>query len=129
MQLGNLINQELSTDSEEFIDASSMLEPKHLIHAGMYCRSARIPKGTLFTGCQIKKDTISVIYGDILVGTEEGLVRLTGFNVVPAISGRMRVGYTYADTYWATLNTTNAKSISEVEKEMTDDELLSNKQK
>lgn len=97
------------------------LGTKNLIHGRMCARTIFIPAGTVLTGVLTKCDNISVMIGDITVTTDDGPIRLTGFNVIPAGAGFKRAGITHADTWWTTIHHTNFEKIEEIEEEMTDE--------
>lgn len=73
---------------------------QHLVHGGMYARTVRVKAGTYAVGAMLNHDNISVMVGDCTCSTNDGMVRLTGFNVLPANAGGKRVGYFHADTDW-----------------------------
>lgn len=93
----------------------------HLIHGKMYARTIFVPAGTALTGVLTKLDNICIVIGDISVTTDEGVVRLTGYNIVPATKGYKRVGYAHADSYWTTLIPTDKTTVEEIENEMTNE--------
>lgn len=102
---------------------------EHLIHGGMYARTVLIPAGIAATGAELNVDTISILFGDITVSTDDGVQRLTGWHVLPASSGTKRVGVVHADTYWTTVMVNPASTVPEAEALMTDDHqrLLTNR--
>ena len=73
---------------------------QHLVHGGMYSRTIRVKAGTYAVGAMLNHDNISVMVGDCTCSTDDGMVRLTGFNVLPASAGGKRVGYFHSDTDW-----------------------------
>lgn len=91
----------------------------HIVHGGMCARTIFIPAGTVLTGALTKCDNICVVHGDITVTTDEGTLRLIGFNVLPARAGFKRAGMTHADTYWTTIFATDKTEVHEIEDEMT----------
>ena len=102
---------------------------EHLIHGGMYARTVLIPAGIAATGAELNVDTISILFGDITVSTDDGVQRLTGWHVLPASSGTKRVGVVHADTYWTTVMVNPASTVPEAEAFMTNDHqrLLTNR--
>ena len=97
------------------------LQTSHLVQGGICARTIFIPAGTALTGAQLNKDNICIMSGDITVTTDDGPLRLTGFHVIPAMSGFKRVGLAHADTYWTTLFPTELTDIAAIETEMTDE--------
>jgi len=96
------------------------IETKHLIHGGMYGRTVFIPAGSTVTGAKTNIDNICTVSGDITVSTDKGVVRLTGYNVIPANSGYSRAVYAHADTYWTTFLVTDSDNVQAIEEAMTD---------
>ena len=76
------------------------LPVQHLVHGGMYARTIRVKAGMYAVGAMLNHDNISVMVGDCTCSTNDGMMRLTGFNVVPASAGVKRVGYFHSDTDW-----------------------------
>lgn len=98
----------------------------HVLHAGLYARTITIPASVLLTGALVKRSTLLVICGDVLVsrGEDDG-VRITGTAVIPASAGRKQAFLAYADTTVTMAFPTQATTIEQAEAEFTDDtELL-----
>jgi hypothetical protein len=104
------------------------LETTHVLHAGIYARTIKIPKGTLFTGALIKIPTVLIIQGHCKVYMGESSKDYIGYNVIPASANRKGGAYAYEDTWATVLCATNASSVEEAEKELTDEflSLMSN---
>ena len=101
---------EASLLSQEQIE----IPPTHLMHGGMYARAVTVPAGTLLTGNIYKYDHIEVMTsGKILVTTDDGQSRqLSGFHLMPALSGKKRAAYAIDETTWITFHTVgNADNI------------------
>lgn len=97
------------------------LPVSHLIHGQMYARTIFVPAGTVVVGVLTNLDNICIVHGDITVTTDEAVMRLTGYNILPASKGYKRIGLAHADTLWTTIIHTNGKSVEEIELEMTDE--------
>lgn len=97
------------------------VQTHNLVHGQMCARTIHIPKGSLLTGAETNIDNISVICGDVTVTTTEGVVRLTGFNVLPAKAGYKRAVIAHEDTYWTTFHHTEHTNMADIAKEMTDE--------
>lgn len=93
----------------------------HLIHGSIYARTIFIPAGTVLVGALTNLDNICIVNGDITVTTDDSVVRLTGYHVIPASKGYKRVGLAHSDTYWTTLIHTQTTSVVEAENEMTNE--------
>ena len=96
------------------------LQTAHLTHGGMYARTIFIPAGVALTGAKTNIANICIVSGDITVSTDTGVVRLTGYHVIPANAGFRRAGFAHADTYWTTLLHTEMDDLQAIEDAMTD---------
>lgn len=94
------------------------LQTEHKLSGGMYARTIFIPAGTVLTGATHKRDHINVMVGDITVSTDEGMRRLTGFNVLETKAGMKRCGFAHADTQWTTISRTDLTVIGDIEDEL-----------
>lgn len=95
------------------------LHTQQLVHGGMAARTIFIPAGTVLTGALTNLDNLCAAFGDITVTTDDGPVRLTGFNVIPARAGAKRAGVAHSDTWWVTIHRTDLTDLEEIEEEMT----------
>lgn len=95
------------------------IQTVHNVFGGMCARTIFIPAGVVVTGALIDVDNICISSGDITVTTDCGTNRLTGYHVINASSGKKRVGFTHADTYWTMIFKTDKTDIEEIEKEFT----------
>jgi hypothetical protein len=97
----------------------------HLLHGGMYARTAHVPAGTVVSGVVMARATVLVLQGDVTVFTGATSVRLTGFNVLPGSAGRKQIFRTHSDVHMTMLLPSNAQSVFEAEHDFTDEpELL-----
>ena len=103
----------------------------HLLHAGMYARTIRIPAGVVLTGALIKLPTVLIVSGDctVFIGEDEPM-RLSGYHVLPASAGRKQAFLAHLDTDLTMLFPSRAQTVDEAEAEFTDENhlLLSRKQ-
>lgn len=93
---------------------------KHVIHAGMYVRTIMLPAGHVMTGACIKIPTVVTVCGDADVYTGDGLLRLRGYNVLPAQRGRKQAFYAHTDTHISMAFPTRASTVADAEAEFTD---------
>jgi hypothetical protein len=93
----------------------------HLLHGGMYVRTAHIPADTLVSGVQLSRATVLVISGDVTIFTGTDSVRLIGFHVLPGSAGRKQLFRTHAETHLAMVLPSHAQSVDEAECEFTND--------
>lgn len=98
------------------------IETWHTLHGGMYARTIVIAAGTALTGAELDKATILIFDGDATFnagGADEDGIRLQGRHVLAASSGRKQLFYAHADTALTMVFATYAKTVQEVEAEMT----------
>ena len=92
-----------------------------VVHDGMVARTIFIPAGTMMTGALGKANTVNVFIGDITVTTDDGMVRLSGYNVIPGTAGAKRAGVSHADTWWTTIHRSDLTDPAAIEDEYTDE--------
>lgn len=86
---------------------------------GMYTREILIPAGTILTGQVHKYAYVDImLYGDILVATPDGTMRLKGHNIMEGVPGRKRAGYAYEDTGWITVHREDQVKPGDMEREI-----------
>lgn len=93
----------------------------HLIHGGMYARTAHIPAGVTVSGVLLSRATVLVLQGDVTMFTGSEVVRLTGFHVLPGSAGRKQLFRTHAETHMTMVLPSTAQSVDEAEHEFTDE--------
>lgn len=93
----------------------------HLLHAGMYARSITIPAGVALTGALIKRATVLIVNGEVVVATGDGNLHLVGYHVLPASAHRKQAFVAHTDTQLTMLFPTSAKTVEEAEAEFTDE--------
>lgn len=94
----------------------------HVLHAGVYTRTIRIPAGTVLVGALIKIPTTLVVCGraSVLLGDgQEALV--DGYQVLAASAGRKQAYIAHADTHVSMSFRTQARTVEEAEREFTDE--------
>lgn len=97
----------------------------HLIHGGMYARTAHVPADTIVSGALLRRATVLVLQGDVSVFTGVDSVRLTGFHVLPGNAGRKQLFRTHTETHMTMVLPSTAQSVDEAEHDFTDEpELL-----
>ena len=90
----------------------------HALENGMYARTIYLEAGTVLTGAVHKTDHINIVYGDISVTTDEGVKRITGYQVITTKAGMKRAGYAHAATAWTTICKTDKTDLNEIEDEL-----------
>ena len=98
---------------------------EHFIHAGMYVRTCFIPAGCVIVGALIKVPTVVEVCGKCMVTVGSMTKLIDGYVVLKADAGRRQAFLALEDTYVTMTFTTKVKTVSEAEKEFTDEyELL-----
>jgi hypothetical protein len=97
------------------------IETTHVLHAGLYARTIRVPAGVLITGVLIKIATLVIVDGDVLMHVVGSPVRLEGHHVLPAAAGRKQAFLARTDTHITMIFATAARSVEAAEREFTDE--------
>lgn len=113
---------------KEFPQIEPVME--HMLHAGMYLRTARLAANTIITSVLIKIPTAVIVHGHCVVSVGDLWRELKGYNVLPASAGRKQIYVMIEPTEITMVFPSNAKTVEEAEVEFTDetDQLLSRKQ-
>ena len=97
---------------------------EHFIHNGVYSRTCKVPKGVMIAGAFLKVATTVIISGDCLVSFGLEPKRIIGHAVLRGEAGRRQLFTGIEDTYITMCFKTNAKTVEEAEREMTDESIL-----
>lgn len=97
------------------------LDTQHILHAGLYSRTIRIPAGVMITGALIKIATLVIVQGRTLVWLGEECRHLEGYTVLTASAGRKQAFVAIEDTHITMIFPTDAKTVEEAEREFTDE--------
>lgn len=95
---------------------------EHVIHAGLYARTVRLPAATMITGALVKLATLLIVQGDAVayIGDDAPL-RLRGYSVLPASPGRKQAFVAIEPTSITMMFPTRARTVEEAEREFTDE--------
>lgn len=93
----------------------------HLIHKGMYLRTAMVPAGHVVTGALVKIATALIVSGRGLVYLDEGATPIEGYNVIPAEADRKQAFVAFTDMWLTMVFPTTARTVDEAEREFTDE--------
>lgn len=106
------------------------LDTQHVLHAGLYARTIRLPAGVTTAAALIKIPTLVIVEGDVLVWLGAESRRLTGYTVLPASAGRKQIFSALLDTVITMVFPTDAKTVEEAERAFTDEaDLLASRRK
>lgn len=98
------------------------LETTHVIHAGMYLRTIRMPAGCLVSGVLMKIPTIVIVSGHATFYVDGGhTIDFDGYNVIPASAGRKQAVLANSETYITMMFPTDARTVDEAEAQFTDE--------
>lgn len=97
------------------------LDTQHVLHAGMYARTIRLPAGVQITGALIKIATVVIVQGDVIVWFGHGSRQLTGYNVLPASAGRKQAFLSLSETFITMIFPTDARDVESAERQFTDE--------
>ena len=95
------------------------LETQHLLHAGLYLRTIRMPAGVRITGALVRIATAVIVQGDCWVWLGDRSRHLTGYNVLPASAGRKQAFWSVEETFITMVFATMATTVEEAENEFT----------
>lgn len=93
----------------------------HLLHAGMYARTMRLPAGHVLFGALVRVPTIVIFSGDAEVYVGSTSVRLTGYHVINASAMRKQVFLAYSDCDITAIFATDAETVEQAENQATDE--------
>lgn len=109
-----------------FENIADELPVDHYLYPGHYARSLFIPAGTILTGKIHKLPGVFVlVYGDLSVMGDSGMVRAKGPFSMRYGAGIKRAGYAHSDTLCITFHRTNAQTVADAEAELFEDSDLS----
>lgn len=97
------------------------IETDHVLHAGMYSRTIKIPEQAVVTGSLMKINTILILNGDILVSAGDDTIRMTGHHVLTGLAGRKTSVLALKETFATMIFPTSARTVEEAEREFTDE--------
>lgn len=109
------LERQLQAHPEVQID----MHVEHFFAPGIYARELHIPAGVVLTGKVHRHEHFNVCCGDILVWTEDGMKRLTGYHRLVSKPGTKRVGFALGPTVWTTFhhNPTDTQDLVAIEAE------------
>jgi hypothetical protein len=114
---------------EAFCRTLPQIEPvmEHLLHAGMYFRTAHVEANQVFTNVLVKIPTVLIVSGVAAVNVNGRWHWLRGYNVLAAAAYRKSIYLTQTATSFTMAFLSHAKTVEEAEREFTDesDQLLS----
>ena len=102
------------------------LPTQHTFHGGLYVREVFRPAGTLIVGNVHKKDHVYyIVFGTVVVTTDEGVQEITGPAIVKSTPGTKRAVMAVTDALCMTIHRTDAQTPEEAEPELIEPDTLS----
>jgi hypothetical protein len=92
---------------------------EHLLHAGMYTRTVRLPAGTVCAAVLIRPPTVLILMGEVDVWSNGELIRTSGYSVLPGSAGRKIAFTTHSDVGMSMIFPTDAQTVEEAQKQFT----------
>lgn len=106
------------------------LETLHVLHAGLYVRTIKIPAGVVITGALIKVPTVLTIFGDLRMTAGDKCVEVRGFACFKCPAGRKQIMVAKTECIVQMSFASKAKTVREAEDEFTDEgDLLMSRKK
>lgn len=99
--------------------AESSVDTDHVLHAGTYARTLKLPAGMVLVGALVKVDTVVVFHGKAKVFVGNDWLLLDGYRVIPASAMRSQVFVSITDCYITAIFATDAKTVEEAEAQAT----------
>jgi len=97
---------------------------EHMLHAGLYTRTVRLPKDTVCAAVLIKPATVLILVGDCEVWSNDELISTRGYSVLPGSAGRKIAFVTRSDVAMSMMFPTTATTVDEAQKQFTDEHEL-----
>ena len=97
---------------------------EHLLHAGMYTRTVRLPANAVCTAVLISPATVLIIAGSVDVWSNDELITVNGYNVIPGSAGRKIAFVTRTETAMSMLFPCKATTVEEAQREFSEEHQL-----
>ena len=94
---------------------------EHMLHAGLYTRTVRLPPEVAIAAVLIKVPTVLITMGEGKIYTGDEVIHVKGYSVLPGSAGRKCACVTESEFAVSMICKTTAKTIEEAEKEFTDE--------
>jgi hypothetical protein len=97
---------------------------EHMLHGGLYTRTVRLPKETVVAAVLIKVPTVLIVVGEVDVWSNDELIHVAGYSVLPGSAGRKIAFVTYSDVAMSMVFPTTAATVDEAQRQFTDEHEL-----
>lgn len=92
---------------------------EHILHAGMYSRTVRLPAGVAVVGALIDIPTLVIVHGDVDVLAGDECIEFRGYAVFAGSAGRKAMFVTRSAVDMTMVSATKARTVEEAERELT----------
>ena len=97
---------------------------EHMLHAGMYTRTVRLPPDTVCAAVLIKVPTVLILVGTCEVWSDDEVIYAQGYSVLPGSKGRKIAFVTRSEVCMSMMFPTTATTVDEAQKQFTDEYAL-----
>ena len=97
---------------------------EHMLHAGMYTRTVRLPPGTVCAAVLIKVPTVLILIGDCEVWSNDELIYTHGYSVLPGSAGRKIAFVTRSPVCMSMMFPSTATTVDEAQRQFTNEHEL-----
>lgn len=97
---------------------------EHLLHAGMYTRTVRLPPMTAIAAVMIKVPTVLIAMGEGRIYTGDEVIEVAGYSVLPGSAGRKCACICESEFAVSMIFPCTARTVEEAEKAFTDEYAL-----
>jgi len=97
---------------------------EHMLHGGLYTRTVRLPPDTVCAAVLIKVPTVLILVGECEVWSNDELITVEGYSVLPGSAGRKIAFVTHSKVAMSMLFPTTATTVDEAQRQFTDEHEL-----
>lgn len=97
---------------------------EHMLHAGMYTRTVRLPADTACAAVLIKVPTVLIFVGSADVYANDEIIPVEGYSVLPGSAGRKIAFVTHSEVAMSMMFPTTATTVDEAQRQFTDEHEL-----
>lgn len=109
----------VSSVGNALADITEASETDHVLHAGTYTRTLKLPADRVLVGAVVKVDTVVIFHGKAKVYVGDAWIVLDGYHVIPASAMRSQIFVSITDCYITAIFATDAKTVEEAEAQAT----------
>jgi len=118
----NKVNELASAIQSELAPYEFVTE--HMLHGGMYTRTLRLPPRIVGAAVLVKPPTVLITVGTLEVWSNDQVIRVTGYNVIPGSAGRKIAFVTHSEVAMSMVFPCQALTVEQAQREFTDEHAL-----